>query len=441
MQKKKIGVFTFAITLISLGILLLIRNFIEIDLKTAIGIAWPSIIILFGIEIIITKLVLSRNSEETKTYIDPLSAIILSIIIVITSIYSSFSFDRGFSFFSIVKSIDFGDFSNGVLNYKDVSTYKYDFTIESIGKEELEVINRFGDVEVIGDSVDNIEISAEIKINYNDKAYADELSKKIVKIDDKGSLTSIVSDFAGTKYDQSKAGNISISYYIRTPSHMRINIENEFGDTILKGLEKDVEINSRHGNIEVSDILGFVKLDNSFGSIDVTNIKGNVEIDNQHDEIYVENVEKDITIKCKFGDVEVEKVGGNLNLENEHANVDVEDIKGDLYIYGRFGNINVDNANKFIKVISKNGNISFKTEKLVEKGLEIENEFGNIDITVPSKQSGSFNVVAEFGEIENTLGLNVTEGITEQNINDFIDNTNIKFYIRSKNGNINLNTN
>lgn len=441
MKKKKIGVITIAITFISLGVLLLMRNFMDINLKTAFAIAWPSIIILFGIEVIITKLILSRNSEETMTYIDPLSAVVLSIIIVIISVYSSFSSDRGLNFFSIVKFIDFGDFSKNVLNYKDVSTYKYDFTIDSMGKEELKVINRFGDVEITGNSKDNIEIYAEIEIYYNDKEYADELSKKIVKIDDNGRLTKILSDFDGVKYDKNRAGNISVSYYIRIPAHMKTNIENEFGDTILKGLEKDVEIDSRHGNIKVSDILGFVKLDNSFGSIDVTNIKGNVEIDNQHDEVYVENVEKDITIKCRFGDVEVEKVGGNLNLENEHANVDVEDIKGDLYIYSRFGNTNVDNANKFIKVISKNGNISFKTEKLVEKGVEIENEFGNIDITVPSKQSGSFNVVAEFGEIKNRLGLNVTEGITEQNINDFIDNTNIKFYLRSKNGNINLNTN
>ncbi len=458
MQKKKIGIITFAITLISLGILLLIRNFMDINLKTVFAIAWPSIIILFGIEIIITKLILSRNTEEIKTYIDPLSVIMLSIIIVIVSVYSSFSLGKGLNFFSIIKSIDFEDFSRSTLNYKDVTTYEYSFTIDSKDKDELKLINSFGDVDIIESSTDNIEIDTEIKINYNDKEYADELSKNLVKIDEGGKIISVLTDL-GSKYDKDKAGNISVSYDIRMPAHIKANIENEFGDTTVRNLEKDVEINSQHGNIEVEDILGALRLKNSFGSIQVTDVKGNVDIENQHGSIhvtdikgntdienqhssvYVENIEKDASIKNQFGKVDAINVGGSLNIESEHANVDVEYVKGDLYIYDKFGNITVEGANKFIKIISNNGNISFRTDEIIEKGMEIENEFGNVDITVPLDQSGSFNVLTEFGEIKSKLGLRITEGITEQSINDFINNTNTKFYIRSKNGNINLYTN
>lgn len=441
MQKKKIGVITFAITLISLGALLLMRNFTDINLKATFAIAWPSIIILFGIEIIVTKIILSKNSEDIKTYIDPLSVIMLCIIIVIASIYSSFSFNKNLNFFSIIKSIDFEDFSIGMTNYKDASTYDYTYTISAEGKDELKLMNSFGDVEIIEGSGNDIEVAAEIKIKYNDKAYADELSKNIVKIDKGGSSVSIYSDLDSSKYDKSRAGQINVSYVVRMPDNIKTNIENKFGDTAVKNLKKDVEVDNEHGNINVTDIVGSLRLKNSFGNIKASNIKGTIDIDNQHDNVYVENIEKDVRIKNKFGNVDAINIGGNLNIENEHANIDVEDIKGDLYIYGKFGNINVDSANKFIKIISNNGNISVKTRELIEKGVEIENEFGNIDIEVPSNQNGSFNVITEFGEIENGLGLSVTEGITEQSINDFVNNTNIKFYIRSRNGNINLNTN
>lgn len=441
MQKKKMGVITFAITLISLGVLLLIRNFADIDLKTAFAIAWPSIIILFGIEIIITKLILSRSSEDIRTYIDPLSVIMLSIIVVIASIYSSFSFIKDINFFSIVKSIDFEDISVGMTNYKDSSIYDYNYTINPESKNELELINSFGDVEIVEGSGDNIELATEIKIKYNDKTYADELSKNIVKIDKSGSSIRIYSDLDSSNYDKNRAGQINVNYVVRMPGYIKANIENKFGDTIVKNLKEDVEIDNEHGNIEVTDIAGSLRLKNSFGDIKATNIKGAIDIENQHDNVYVENIEKDVKIKNRFGNVDAKNIGGNLNIENEHANIDVEDIKGDLYIYGKFGNIDIDSANKFIKIISNNGNIAVRTREIIEKGVEIENEFGNIDITVPSNQNGSFNVVTEFGEIKNRLGLSVTEGITEQSINDFINNTNIKFYIRSRNGNINLNTN
>ncbi|WIV11394.1 hypothetical protein [Proteiniborus sp. MB09-C3] len=473
MQKKKIGIITFAITLISLGILLLMKNFTDINLKIIFAIAWPSIIILFGIEIIITKFVLSRRSEDVRTYVDPLSVIMLCIIIIIMSIYSSFNFD----FLSNLQSFDLGDFSRIVSSYKDESTYNYTFTINTEGKDELQVLNSFGNVEIIEGSGDNIEIAAKIKIRYNDKTYADELSKNIVKIDESGSSLKVLSDLDNSKYDRDKAGEISVSYDIHMPAHIKANIENKFGNTTVKDIKKDVKINNQHGNIEVADIIGAVKLDNSFGStivdnisedaeidskhgdvvidnvskdltvnnsfgsIKATNIKGSADISNQHNSVYVENVEKDVKIKNQFGWVDAKNIGGNLNIESEHDNVNVENIKGELYTYNKFGNISVNSVSKYIKIISNNGNISFKTNELIEKGIEIENEFGNIDITVPSDQKGSFNVVAEFGEIKNRLGLNVTEGITDQSINDFIDNSNIKFYIRSRNGNIDLNTN
>ncbi len=477
MQKKKIGVITFAITLISLGVLLLMRNFLNINLKTIISIAWPCIIILFGIEFTITKIILSRKPEDIRAYVDPLSTILLSIIIVIASIYSSFSLSNNFGFFSIIKSLDLGDISRVVSNYKDESIYNYSYSVDSKNKDELQLINSFGNVEITEGSGENIEIIAEVRIRYNDKTYADELSKIIVNIDEIGSSIKILSDIDSSKYDKNRAGDIGVSYNIRVPRPIKVNVDNKFGNIAVKSIKKDVEINNQHGNIEIVDIMGTSKLKNSFGnttveninegvevdsehgnvivknvsdklivlnsfgSVKASNIKGDVEIDNQHDGVYVDNLESNVKIKNKFGRVEAKDVRGNLNIENEHANIDVEDVVGDLLAYSKFGNVDVDNANKFTKIISKNGNISYRSKELIEKGLEIENEFGNIDILVPSNQKGSFNIKAEFGEIKNKLGLNVTEGITEQSINDLIGNSNTKFYIRSRNGNVNLYTN
>ncbi len=404
-EKKRIGLITFAITLISLGVLLLMRNFLNINLKTIISIAWPCIIILFGIEFIITKIILSKKQEDIRAYVDPLSTILLSIIIVIASIYSSFSFNDRFGFSTIIKSFDLGDISRVVSNYKDESIYNYSYSIDSKNKEELQIINSFGNVEITEGLGENIEITAEIRIRYNDEAYAEELSKSIVKIDETRSVINVLSDIDSSKYDRDRAGDIGVSYNIRVPRPIKVNVDNKFGNTAVKSNKKDVEINNQHGNIEVVDITGAAKLKNSFGNTTVKNISADVEVD------------------------------------SEHGNIVVKNVKGDLFAYNQFGNIDVDNANKFTKIISKNGNISYKTDELIEKGVEIENEFGNIDISVPSNQKGSFNIKAEFGEIKNKLGLNVTEGITEQSINDLIGNSNIKFYIRSRNGNVNLYTN
>lgn len=475
MNKRRIGTITLSITLISFGILLLMRNFIDINLREVFSIAWPCIIILFGLEIVVTKIVVSKKYEDTRTSIDTISVILLSLTIIISLIYSSFSFDNGLRYFSLMKYFDARNFSIKSPHFIDKSTYSYTFNFNAENKEQLEVVNSFGNVKIKEGQGENIEIIGEIEISHNDEEYASELSKNIIQIEDIGPNLKVITNL-DSQYDKGKAGNINVSYDIYIPNHIKANVENKFGDTSINNIKNDVEILNQHGNIELSDISGNIKLKNSFGRIYAYNIDGKVElkcengnveienigslsavnsfgsvkaidisgevnIENQYNSVYVDKANSNVKIKNKFGNIDAKNINGNLNIENENGNIEVENVKGDVIGFNKFGDSYIENANKFIKIISKNGDVSFKADTLIEEGLEIENEFGDIGIWLPSNQKGRFNLVAEFGEIKNKLGLNVNEGITEQNVNDFIGNDGAKFYIRSRNGDINVNAN
>lgn len=476
MNKRRIGVITLAITFISIGILLLMRNFIGINLKETFSIAWPSIIILFGLEIIITKIIIFKQHDEVRTHIDAISVILLSIIIVITSIYSSFSLDNRLGFFSFAKHFNARNFSISSPKYTQKSNYSYNFNFEADDKKQLEIINSFGDIEIRAGEGEHIEIIAEVDISHNDEEYAEKLSKNIIQTEDIGGSIKVVTNL-DSQYEKEKAGNIRVNYSVYMPEHIKVNVENKFGNITVSDIKNDVEIYNQHGNIKVTDITGKTKANNSFGQINISNIsgdvsiecahgnievenvsssidivnsfgwikvfriKGEVNIDNQHNNVYVDNTGSNVKIKNKFGDVDAKNINGDLNIENGNGNINIESIKGNVVSYDKFGNIDVKEANKFVKIILKNGNISFKTDKIIEEGIEIENEFGDINIWIPSEQKGRFNILAEFGVIKNKLGLSVNESITEQSINDFIGSDDVVFYIRGRNGNINVNSN
>jgi len=92
MNRKKIGTITLAITLIALGSLLLARNFIDVDTRLLLSILWPSIIIIFGIELIITKTLFAKEESKDNVKIDGLSITFLIFIVIISSqlIYYSY---------------------------------------------------------------------------------------------------------------------------------------------------------------------------------------------------------------------------------------------------------------------------------------------------------------------------------------------------------------
>jgi len=100
MKKKKLGVITLAITLISLGVLLLLNNFADIDIFKVFSIIWPCIIILFGLEMIIVRQLYKSRNEDVNVSIDTISVILLIIIIVATSVVGNIKV--AFSAFFIV---------------------------------------------------------------------------------------------------------------------------------------------------------------------------------------------------------------------------------------------------------------------------------------------------------------------------------------------------
>lgn len=471
MKKKKLGVITLAITLISLGVLLLLNNFIDIDIFNIFSIIWPCIIILFGLEIIIIRLIYKKKNEDVNISIDTISIVLLIIIIISSSVTASVN--MAFSGLSLFKdgiriSHNFNVF------YKYDSKFTKDYILESSGKDGIDVTNSFGNVEVYSSSSDKVEINAEINFKHNDEKLAEEISNKIINIDDSDRTIRIVSNIDRLQQERDKIGDISVSYYIKVPKSMMVDVENKFGNVTIDGIDKDANIlnshgnvearslggklsvensfgnvdtdkinenvivNNKHGNINIDNIEGDLTLRNAFGNIEAMNINGSVEIENSHDSILVQKVSKDVKIKGKYGNIETKNVKGKLTIENSNGNITVDKIDDEVNVANRFGNTDISEVSKSLRIVSKNGNINYSTSHPIEKGIDIDNEFGDINIDLPSTQKGSFNIVTEYGNISDRFGFAIKESINEQRINESNGNNEVKIDVRDRNGDIKI---
>jgi len=401
-MKKKIGIFTLAITLISLGILFLLNNFLEIDGYKIMSIMWPCIIILFGLEMIIIRQVYKKKDEDVNVTVDTLSMILLIIIVLTFSIVSNIRI--------AISKVDF--LSDGFqispnfnVIYKYTSDFSKNFEFEGTEKDKLILYNSFGNIEIYKSDSDKVEVSATIRIKHNNEELAEDISNKIIKVDDTGRTLRIVSNTDGFKYDNDRVKDIIINYYIKVPTNISVDVENSFGKITVDGIEKDTSIKNSFGDIKIKSINGQLDVENSFGNIDVINIEGDSIIN------------------------------------NKYGNIDVNNIKGDLNLSNSFGSIEIFEVSEFVKIVSKSGDISLITTDRVKKGLDVDNEFGDINISLPLEQEGNFIVGTSFGKISNELGLNVDEALNEQTIRDNIGNSEVMINIRNSHGNIDIDVN
>lgn len=464
MKEKKIGVFTLAITLILLGALFLINNFIKIDIYFILSIFWPSIIILLGLEIVLSKVILERDETKVKLSISGKSVFF---ILMIVSVVFVFSVLQKFPLYI--------DIDGGIIpiSYKSETIVNKDITVETKEKSKLKIINSYGYVNVNKGNDKDIKVNMFVKMKHNyDEEEAKKIADDILKvIDDSGDSIRLINQ--RDKYTPTNdIKDIEVNLDITIPYDMELDITNKHGDINLYDCGKSATITNAHGSVLAQSLKGALNIENSHGDIEVLDIDGKVTIQNRHGKISANKISKDISIindhgKVKASDIEgnleinsshdgieVEKIGGNLNIESKYCRVDINDVTGDINVNGKHGiigakniegNVRINNehgaikvwqANKSIELKNRNSEIVFESNEVISEELEIENEHGRIDIRLPQSQEGKFNIYTRHGKINNDFGLKVTTTNNEESIDESIGAKDVKINIRAENGNI-----
>lgn len=464
MKEKKIGIFTLAVSLILLGLLFLLNNFIDIKIYHILSVAWPVIIILLGLEIVFSRILL--GNDEVKLSISGKSIFFIILIVCITFVFSQFNR------FPLYIDID-GDFLP--IAYKNETTVNKHMTIDTKSKKKLKIINGFGNVNVKKGDEKDIKVNMLVTMRHN---YEEEEARKIASnmleiINDSGDTIKLINK--REKYTaNNEVKNLEVNLDITIPYDMELDITNKYGEIMVNDCGKSAEINNKHGNIFIDTLNGDLDIKNSYGEVEITDIDGNVNIENRHGKVLANKISKDIGIDVEYGGVKVneiggnaeisnahetieaEKIGKNLTIESKYCRIDIKEVKGDLNINGTHGNmlsqkidgnvkivnehgsIKLTGANKSIDIRNKHGQIIFESDKLISEKLEIENEYDRIDIRLPNNQEGKFYVYSKHGRISNDFGLNVDKDNNEESINQSIGNKNVNINIKATNGDIRI---
>ncbi|MTI68976.1 MAG: DUF4097 domain-containing protein [Firmicutes bacterium] len=465
MKNKKVGIFTLAILLITLGSMFLIDNFYEFKLSYVLSIIWPIFIILLGLELIFTKLKSAKYDENTKLKISGGSVFFIILILIVIGIGSEFGI-----YISGINILDNNDF---IFNYKYDSNFSFDKEININDKEKIIIHNAYGDINVVKGSSENLILQTEILIKHDDEDYANEISNNIIEVKESGS-TFFIKSLSDRYIKNNQIKDLETNMTIKIPEDVEIDIENKYGDIDIKDMKKSISIKNKHGNVITSNIKNDLSIENSYGEIDLTNIEGNIEISNKHGEILTEGIKGNIKMINSYDNVIVKDIVGNVNITNTHdrissenitgnltidskyCDIEINDIDGDLVIVGNNGKIDIEKVKGSLKVnnkysdlylydiskeifiINQNGDIRFSNNEIIDEKVDIENKYGDVDIIIPRNQQGEFMLNSIYGDISTDLDFNIKVESSESIVKDSIGSSTTLFKINTKNGDISI---
>lgn len=235
---------------------------------------------------------------------------------------------------------------------------------------QLEVINKYGTVQITSWNKDSVLIRAEIK------AFAssdDKLEKMFdgvsVKITDSKPVILAKTDFAHNMIFENFKGmtgkifsydsRVEINYYINIPEYLNLKIENKYGDVYMENNKGDFSVTVTNGSFKADALgkgstlnLGFCdavitsvasgKLDASFSEItishtedmSVNSISSKYKIDNagllrvesRRDDFTINNIES-LQGNSYFTDYEIDSLKNNINLTTRYGNLNIDNIE------------------------------------------------------------------------------------------------------------------
>jgi DUF4097 and DUF4098 domain-containing protein YvlB len=185
-----------------------------------------------------------------------------------------------------------------------------------------------------------------------------------------------VSGIAGSVDARTDSGDIEIH-----EAGGDVNAQMEKGDVRIDSVGGNVTLKGRGGDVEIADVKGNAALDGAFlGTTVVRKVAGTTHLASPWAELSIAQLTG--RLEMDSGDLNVSDVGGAARLQTHNKDIDAENIAGQLDINDSHGDVKV------------------ACTMPPREALNITNESGDVELTLPGRSSFQIAAYSRSGEVE-----------------------------------------
>jgi len=202
---------------------------------------------------------------------------------------------------------------------------------------------------------------------------------------------------------------------VYVPSNMSLVIVSRRGDITIAGMTGAVDINHQRGEVNISDHTGNVALTLDNSSARLGHVKGDVSIQGKANEVAIEDVDgtlhlsgefqesvrlvrigKAVTFHSSRTEMEFSRLDGRLDLDSGDLRAD--SLTGPMRLTTRSKDISLEGVSGDLRLEDDNGSVSVGLHK--PGNVQIENQKGDVTVTIPPGTAFQVEARAHPGEIE-----------------------------------------
>jgi hypothetical protein len=392
--------------LILLGVLFLLHRFHpEFGIGHLIRMYWPVLFIIWGVAKLIENLGAKREGGVRPSVLTGGEAALLILAVCVLI---------GFSLADIVQRRH-----PGMDMHMDMFSQKYSQSLvvppaKIPAGAMLTVQTGLGNITIHAGETDEIRAAVhEMADGHSESAAHSRMNEAGVVLEKSGSgylLHAVKQD--------SYSGRVSVDFDVEVPKTITVTAITPHGDINISGIAGGVTATADSGDVEIHDSGSDVSVQMKKGDARISDVAGSVRITGKGSEIEVSDVKGDATLQGDFyGPIRVRNVSKTTHytsqrtdltllhltgrLELDSGDIDIADVAGSAKINTHNKDMEVENVAGRLEIVDSHGDITVNCSEPPREEMNIVNESGQVDLTLPAKSSFEISAVTRNGEVQN----------------------------------------
>jgi hypothetical protein len=312
----------------------------------------------------------------------------------------------------------------------------------------IEIDNPRGDVSITAADGNQIEVQAhEVAYASSDGGAGRIFDAEKVYMQQNGNMVQVQSN-------GSDHGKVNLTVMVPHNSYVRVNAGK--GDVAASGLGAGVEVDSNHGDTRLDTIAGPVRIRSTGGKYDFSAHQIDGEIDMQgnfsdvtlsemhrrvtingqiYGEVHIENAGQPIRLHTSITDVQIDCLPGDMTMDK--GDMRISEAKGPVHITTRSKDIELDQIDGDIFAEDRNGAIRVASIGTLARSVEIRNDKGDVELTLPANASATVSGKTHNGEIVSEFALPVS-GDVDKTVSGKIGTGLSRIMLSTSNGDLHI---
>ena len=451
-RPRSAGSVFWGLILISVGMIFLFKNLgYEIPVWAGVARYWPILLILWGVIKLFDYARWKRAGEPGPLF--GAGEVVLLIIVILsgTALTAASNISPDFNTFFENVGIDVFDITGN--DYMYTEHYEKDVPAGS----SIEIINRYGNVEVTPSETDRITVDVAKTVVAANQEQADNLAKVLTySIVEEGSRYRVISTY-NRDQNSSRGRRFKTSLTVHVPTRSNLNVNNRngsveisgltgdqnltnaFGEVTLQNISGRVQIRNRNDRVIVEDITGATEIVNEFGNVEGRRINGSVGVRDRNATVELDEIKGDAKVSNAFGSTSAKNIQGSLSVDTRNGGVDAINVGSDVTVDNQFENVKLEDVKGVVNVKNRNGSVELRYLQPPKNNIRVSNQFGDVKVVLPASSAFSIDARTRYASVSSDF-----EGLTRRDeperggLTGQVGSGGPEIRIENRNGSINI---